>query len=135
MYSQRGLAQYRSVRSHGLVADASPARLVQIMFEHILANLTTAQGCMGRIRNNLPLKEVVAKGKALNKAVRLIIQLTETLDIEKGKEIAQNLRALYDYMLNRLTVANVSNDPQLVGEVINLVQTIKVAWDKIVDEK
>jgi len=117
------------------VADASPARLVQIMFEHILANLTTAQGCMGRIRNNLPLKEVVAKGKALNKAVRLIIQLTETLDIEKGKEIAQNLRALYDYMLNRLTVANVSNDPQLVGEVINLVQTIKVAWDKIVDEK
>ncbi len=50
MYSQRGAAQYRSVRNHGLVAEASPARLVQIMFEQILAHLATAQGCMGRIR-------------------------------------------------------------------------------------
>ncbi len=54
MYSQRGAAQYRSVRSHGLVAEASPARLVQIMFEQILAQLATAQGCMGRIENNQP---------------------------------------------------------------------------------
>jgi len=65
MYSQRGAAQYRSVRSHGLVAEASPARLVQIMFEQILAHLATAQGCMSRIENNLPLNDVITKGKAL----------------------------------------------------------------------
>ena len=49
MYSQKGTAQYRAVRSHGLVADATPARLVQIMFEHILSELATAQGCAQRI--------------------------------------------------------------------------------------
>ncbi len=79
MYAQRGAAQYRSVRSHGLVADASPARLVQIMFEQILAHLATAQGCMGRIENNLPLNDVVAKGKTMGKAIRLIDQLNNTL--------------------------------------------------------
>lgn len=135
MYSQRGAAQYRAVRSHGLVADASPARLVQIMFEQILAQLATAQGCMVRIKGNLPLEEVKTKCTALNKAVRLIIQLSESLDMERGREIAQNLRALYDYMLNRLTLANASNDPKIVGEIINLVQTIKTGWDKIVDQK
>jgi flagellar protein FliS len=132
MYSQNGAAQYRAVRSHGLVAGASPTRLVQIMFEHILSNLAAAQGCMHRIKDNLPLNEVVAKGKAVGKAVRLINQLNGTLDMERGGEIAQNLRNLYLYMLNRLTVANITNDARIVAEVNSLVRTIKNGWDQIV---
>src|SRR5271163_1285955 len=95
MYSQRGAARYQAVASHGLVANASPARLVQVMFEQILSRLATAQGCMERIENNLPLNEVVAKGKSLGKAIRLIDQLNSTLDMVRGREIAENLRALY----------------------------------------
>ena len=132
MYSQNGAAQYRAVRSHGLVADASPTRLVQIMFEHILSNLAAAQGCMDRIKDNLPMNEVVAKGKAVGKAVRLIGQLNGTLDMERGGQVAANLRALYLYMLNRLTVANVTNDPSIVVEVSSLVRQIKSSWDQIV---
>ena len=135
MYSQRGAAQYRSVRSHGLVAGASPARLVQVMFEQILEHLAAAQGCMGRIQNNLPVNEVIAKGKALGKAVRLIIQLNETLDMERGGQIAQNLRALYDYKLARLTLANATNDPRIVAEVASLVRKVKIGWDHIVAEQ
>lgn len=132
MQSRNGAAQYRAVRSHGLVADASPTRLVQIMFEHVLANLATAQGCMQRIRGNLPLTDVVAKGAAIGKAVRLIGQLHATLDMEKGGKIAENLAQLYDYMLRRLTVANVTNDASIVAEVSALVGTIKRGWDGIV---
>lgn len=135
MYAQRGAAQYRSVRSHGLVADASPARLVQIMFEQILAQLATAQGCMQRIENNLPLNDVVTKGKTLGKAIRLIDQLNNTLDMERGQKIAANLRALYVYMLARLTLANVSNDAKIVAEVMSLVQKIKTGWDQIVEPR
>jgi flagellar protein FliS len=135
MYSsQRGAAQYRAVRSHGLVADATPARLVQIMFEHILSELAAAQGRMGRISNNLPLADVVAKGKALGKAIRLINQLNATLDMERGRQIAENLRALYLYMLERLTLANVTNDAQIVAEVASLVRKIKSGWDRIVTD-
>jgi flagellar protein FliS len=132
MYSQNGAAQYRAVRSHGLVAGASPSRLVQVMFEHILSNLAAAQGCMERINGNLPLNEVVAKGKAVGKAVRLIGQLNGTLDMERGGQIAENLRALYLYMLDRLTAANVTNDARIVAEVSSLVRKIKSGWDQIV---
>src|SRR5580704_16596198 len=132
MHAQRGAAQYRSVQSHGLVAEASPARLVQIMFEQILAHLTTAQGCMGRIENNLPLNDVITKGKALGKAIRLIDQLNNTLDMERGQKIAENLRALYVNILARLTLANVTNDARIVAEAISLVQQIKSGWDQIV---
>jgi flagellar protein FliS len=134
MYSQRGAAQYRSVRSHGLVADASPTRLVQIMFEHILSELATAQGCMERIKNNLPLNDVVAKGKSLGKAIRLINQLNNTLDMERGGEIAENLRALYVYVLERLTLANVTNDARIVAEAALLVRRVKEGWDGIVTD-
>jgi flagellar protein FliS len=135
MNSQRGAAQYRSVRSHGLVAEASPARLVQIMFEQILTHLATAQGCMGRIQNNMPLNDVIAKGKAMGKAIRLIDQLNNTLDMERGQKIAENLRALYVYMLTRLTHANVTNDSNIVAEVASLVQKVKTGWDQIVEPR
>jgi flagellar secretion chaperone FliS len=134
MYSQRGAAQYQSVRNHGLVADASPTRLVQVVFEQILAQLAIAQGCMGRIKNNLPLTEVVAKGKAIGKAVRLIDQLNASLDMERGQKIAENLRALYVYMLARVTMANLNNDVSIVVEVSGLVQKIKTGWDQIVSD-
>lgn len=135
MHSNKGAAQYRAVRSHGLVADASPTRLVQIMFEHILLNLATAQGCMGRIRNNLPLNDVIAKGNAIGKAVRLIGELRSTLDMERGGKIAENLELLYEYMLRRLTLANVTNDAAIVAEVSGLVNTVKIGWDKIVSDQ
>jgi flagellar protein FliS len=135
MYSQRGAAQYRTVRSHGLVADASPARLVQIMFEHILSELATAQGCMERIKNNMPVAEVIAKGKSLGKAIRLINQLNATLDMDRGRQIAENLRNLYLYMLDRLTLANVTNDARIVAEAASLVRKVKSGWDKIVTDQ
>ncbi|MGO9993977.1 MAG: flagellar export chaperone FliS [Steroidobacteraceae bacterium] len=134
MYSRNKASQYHAVRNHGQVTDASPTRLVQIMFEHILSNLATAQGCMERIKNNLPWNEVVVKGKAMGKAVRLIGQLDATLDMEKGGQIAENLHNLYLYMLGRLTTANADNDVQIVIEVANLVRKIKSGWDGIVKD-
>src|SRR3979411_2541259 len=132
MHSNKGAAQYRTVRSHGLVADASPTRLVQIMFEHVLSNLATAHGCMQRIQNNMPLNDVIAKGNAIGKAVRLIGQLRATLDMERGGKIAENLALLYEYMLRRLTLANATNDAGIVDEVSGLVSTIKHGWEQIV---
>ncbi len=132
---QRGAARYQAVRMEGLVADASPTRLVQVMFEQILAQLAIAGGCMRRIDNNLPLADVVAKGNALGKAIRLIDHLNASLDMERGQQVAANLRALYVYMLARLTAANVTNDAGIVAEVSGLIQKIKIGWDKIVSDK
>jgi flagellar protein FliS len=135
MQSRYGAARYATVRSHGQVADASPTRLVQIMYEHILTNLATAQGCMGRIRDNMPLNDVVTKCRAMSKAMRLIGHLDATLDMKQGGRISENLHNLYLYMLGRLTTANVNNDASIVSEVANLVRTIKNGWDQIVTDR
>ena len=120
MQSHRGAARYAAMRNEGLVADASPTRLVQIMYEQIVSELAIAHGC---------------KGKAMGKAIRLINQLNTTLDLERGREVAANLHSLYVYMLARLTQANASNDPEIVGEVSALVRKVKSGWDQIVSDK
>ena len=129
---QNKASQYRTMNSYGLVADATPERLIQIGLDGILAHPATAQGCMARIRDNLPLADVVAKGQAIGKAVRLIGHLNESLDMDRGGAVATNLRNLYLYMLERLTEANISNDPQQVREVADLVRQIKDGWDQLV---
>jgi flagellar protein FliS len=90
---------------------------------------------MERIKNNLPLPEVVAKGKAMGKAIRLLNQLNGSLDMERGKEVAANLRSLYVYMLARLTQANATNDTGAVIEVSALVRKVKSGWDQIVTDQ
>jgi flagellar secretion chaperone FliS len=134
VYGQSQAAQYRAVRSHGLVADASPTRLVQIMFEQILAHLATARGAMGRLTDNRPVNEVVAKGNAIAKTLGLLGQLNGTLNMEGGGQVAENLRALYEYMMNRLTLANATNDQSVVAEVAGLISMIKSGWDQIVTD-
>ena len=134
MYSQNGAAHYRAIRGHGLVAGATPTRLIQIAFESALSHLAIAQGCMTRIKDNLPLAEVVAKCSAIAKAVQLVGHLDESLNLEKGGEVAANLHKLYQYMLDRLTVANATNDSEIAAEVSGLVRKIKDAWDQIVAE-
>jgi flagellar secretion chaperone FliS len=134
MQSRNKAAQYGLVRSHGVVADASPTRLVQLMFEHILSQLAIAQGCMARIKNDVPLSEVKVKLAAMRKAIQIIGQLNVSLDMERGANIAQDLRALYEYMVIRLTIANATNDTGMVAEVISLVRDIKIGWDGIVTD-
>ena len=102
------------------------------MFEQILSHLAIAHAAAWSASKNLPLNEVVAKGKAMGKAIRLINQLNNTLDMERGRQVAENLRALYVYMLERLTMANVTNDTGVVAEVTALIKKIKSGWDQIV---
>ncbi|MFT6414594.1 MAG: flagellar protein FliS, partial [Glaciecola sp.] len=55
----------------------------------------------------------------------------DTLELEAGREVADNLYALYDYMVQRLIDANVQNSLKIVDEVITLFSPIKIAWSQI----
>lgn len=77
------------------VLTASPARLVVLVFDHVLANLM-------RSRVARDAKRVDVQIEAINKAREGITELLVTLDLEKGGEIAKNLQALYTFLLTEL---------------------------------
>ncbi len=76
--------------------------------------------------------EVAAKGAAISKAIAIIHEgLSASLDEKAGGDLAQNLKALYEYMGNRLLAANLNNDQAALDEVSRLLNELKGAWDEI----
>ncbi|MGM0380444.1 MAG: flagellar export chaperone FliS [bacterium] len=65
----------------------------------------------------------------------IVTELMATLDMEVGGEIAENLHNLYDYVLHNLVQANVKKDPELVDEVIPVMQQLHEAWSEIINEE
>jgi flagellar protein FliS len=65
------------------------------------------------------------KGENISKVIAIITELDSALDREIGGSLAENLSLLYQYILGRLTMANLKNDSQILVEVENLLLPIK----------
>ena len=116
---------YRQVGAHSGVENASPHALIQMLFEGLFQSLNAARGAMER-------GEIEEKGRHLGKAVRILQEgLAAGLDLDKGGELAGNLKLLYDYSVKQLTHANVHNDVGLVEEVIGVLQPVAQGWKEI----
>jgi flagellar protein FliS len=72
-----------------------------------------------------------AKGQYLGRAQDIIMELNTVLDMEAGGEIAQNLRRLYDFMYRHLWRANAQKDPQMIREVIAVMEELNASWKTI----
>jgi flagellar protein FliS len=77
-------------------------------------------------------KDYEAKCKALTKAMNIIDELLYSLDFEKGGSIAGNLRALYNYMTNRILQSDVNRDIEGIDEVIGILTELLSAWKEII---
>jgi flagellar protein FliS len=115
------MAAYRSTLVHGGVANADPHALVQMLLDAVLDRMAAARGCIER-------GELVGKAKLLHSCVILIAELRGSLDLEKGGPLAKNLRDLYEYMTQRLLIANVRSDAGCLTEVLSLLGEIRSAW-------
>ena len=128
MFSSPGFNRanaYRQVGAHSGVENASPHALIQMLFEGLFQSLNAARGAMER-------GEIEEKGRHLGKAVRILQEgLAAGLDLDKGGELAGNLKLLYDYSVKQLTHANVHNDVALVEEVIGVLQPVAQGWKEI----
>jgi len=106
------------------IGTASQGRLILMLYEGALKNLRCAQ-------NSINHKDINGAHCMLMKTQDIIRELNNTLNMNVG-EISQNLRNLYLYMLQRLIEANVAKDNKKVEEVIELLTTLKEAWDTII---
>ena len=124
MNPRDAMLKYNQVRAHAHAEGASPHRLIQLLMDGALEKIQVAKGVMGR-------RDIPEKVRQINWALSIIDGLRQSLDMEKGGEIAQNLDALYDYIQRRIVVANMENDPRILDEVSSLLAEIKTAWDAV----
>lgn len=106
------------------VASADPHKLTLMLLQGALDKMAYAKGCIER-------KDLAGRSEHLSRATAIIINLRDTLDMQAGGEVAENLFALYDFMVERLTDANIQNSLKIVDEVIALLSPIRDAWLQI----
>ncbi len=116
--------QYRSVGIQTTVTEADPHRLVQLLFENVIASMNRVKGAM----NNA---EVSLKAKEIDRTMQMVGTLRSSLDFERGGELSDRLAALYDHIMQQLVVANIQNSTEIVDQCLLLVKTIKDGWDQI----
>ena len=75
-------------------------------------------------------KRPALKGEYISKILAIITELTAALDMERGGDIAVNLASLYDYMVTRLTEANIKNDTEPLREVERLILSLKEGFSE-----
>lgn len=125
MYNKTGSQAYAQVGLESAVMSASPHQLIVMLFDG-------ARSAMVRARILMQQGDIQGKGLALSKAIDIITNgLKMGLDMEKGGELAENLSALYDYMTQRLMIANLHNDVKVIEEVETLLENIASAWRQV----
>ncbi|WP_196137298.1 flagellar export chaperone FliS [Aliikangiella sp. G2MR2-5] len=121
------LKQYQQAQNQCGIAAANPHRLIQMLMEGALEKMANAKGFITR-------NDFANKGAQISWAIKIIGGLKESLDYEKGGEISENLDKLYDFMIFKLSEANIENSVEKIDEAITIMKNIKEGWDGIEEE-
>jgi flagellar protein FliS len=123
--SQEALKQYRQLGLETQINNATPHRLIQLLMEGTLDRLKGAKAAMDR-------GDAATKGVLIGKAMGIISGLRSSLNMDiENSDLPERLDGLYDYMGRRLLEASTFNKPEIVVEIIDLMQTVKSGWDGI----
>ena len=121
-HHSRSANAYQRINVETSMHTIDQHQLVSLLYQGVLTSVATARGALAR-------GDVATKCNAISKAIRIIEEgLNTGLDRVDGGELAQNLGALYDYCVLRLTLANVRNDDAIMQEVQRLIEPVAQAW-------
>jgi len=117
-----GYSQYQSNQ----IATASREQILLMLYDGAIRFCKQAKVAIKE--NDIP-----SKGKFISKAMAIITEFSNTLDHEIGGEIAENLDALYTFMLKELTNANLKNDPKPVDTTCTMLCELRATWAEAID--
>jgi flagellar protein FliS len=120
--TRSGASAYGNVGLETGVVSASPHQLIVMLFDGALAALAKAT-------HDMKAGNVPGKGKSISQAISIVDNgLRASLDKKSGGDIATSLDALYQYMSERLLLANLQNDPAILDEIHGLLKDLRGAW-------
>ncbi|WOG29100.1 flagellar export chaperone FliS [Endozoicomonas sp. 8E] len=120
---KKGLGAYKQQEKAGVEASDS-VQLVGVLFTKLMDNLAKAS-------HHIERKDFSNKSDRLSLSIEILLVLEQSLDFQKGGDLASNLQSLYLYCIRRLTEANASNDLAAISEVVGLLKEIQEAWNYI----
>ncbi|TQR60549.1 flagellar export chaperone FliS [Campylobacter troglodytis] len=115
---------YNAYSENQIVGIQSPQRLVEMLYEGLL------RFC-GRIKICIRKNDIEQRLYYTKRATDIFIELINSLDYDKGGDVAHYLSGLYLQEIKLLSQANLKNDELKIDEVINVVRCLLEAWREI----
>ena len=117
------ISSYKQVRVTEISDEESPHELIRIVFGVLQENLAT-------LKENVKFTDERWE-KPFNKCMFALSILRESLDFEKGGEIATNLDSLYAYSQKAMLKAVGKSDTEHLNAVSDIIKELSSAWDEI----
>lgn len=108
------------------VTTASPEKILIMLYDGAIRFIRQADAALAAGKR-------VEKLEAISKALGIIAELANTLDHKIGGEIAENLDALYHFMIRELTQANLKNDAEMLKVVDDLLCGLRETWIEAIE--
>jgi flagellar protein FliS len=102
---------------------ADPGELVVMLYKGAARFLASAIAA-------IEAQDLQTASNKLLLAQAIITELVETLDLQQGGDLAQNLGRIYEYMNFRLVDANLRKDAEPAREVERLLRELLPAWEE-----
>lgn len=102
----------------------SPEKLVQMLFEGILR--FTAQA-----KKAIEDGDIEKKVYWLNRSIDIFAELINSLNYEKGGEVANYLNGLYSHQIYLLSTANLENTTGPLDTVMSVTKGLIDAWKDV----
>ena len=112
------------------INTASQGRLVVLLYEGIIKQLTTALTYIGKDGKIVP-DNIEKYGICIQKAQAIITELQVSLDMEKVGDIARNLMSLYVFFNEELLAANINHDKAKIEFVLKMAKELADSWRQI----
>jgi flagellar protein FliS len=116
----RGADAYRRIEAE----SRSPLELVVMLYDGALRFVNEAQ--QANQGNDL-----IRRGRAVSRAMAIVAELQNTLNVREGGAIGEELDRLYSYINSRLVAVNSTGDAGALQEVGKLLLTLRDAWAQI----
>ncbi|MBI6872726.1 flagellar export chaperone FliS [Clostridium aciditolerans] len=75
-------------------------------------------------------KDIKKSHENIIKTQDIFYELMATLDVTKGGDWANSLMNIYDFIVRRLTDANIKKDAAIMDEVIPLIEDVRDTWNQ-----
>jgi len=110
------------------IEGAGPLGLVLLTYDAL-------NRALGRAQLAIESGDFAQEGEHTGRAMEAVIELSSSLNVEEGGDVAIGLARLYVYMINTLTEHMCSGSSQGVDEVMKLAQTLRDGWQELADQQ
>lgn len=106
------------------ISTSNQSQLILMMYDGALQAVNRSIEC-------IDLKDVAGRSQNILKAQDIINELSLSLDMKQGGEVAKTLASLYQFVLNQLIQANITSDRMYLESVIKVLSPLRDAWNRI----